>query len=90
MEINNLELSDAKEYNSEVEKERMEKFLRSGIIRKYHYALSEIKRRLWRGKSTISKLKEEVENKTSTMTKSQRDFIMAYKEDFILQLLKEL
>ena len=26
MEINNLELSDAKEYNSEVEKERMEKF----------------------------------------------------------------
>ena len=90
MEINNLELSDAKEYNSEVEKERMEKFLRSGIIRKYHYTLSEIKRRLWRGKSTISKLKEEVENKTSTMTKSQRDFIMTYDEDFILQLLKEL
>lgn len=92
-----MEAEEIKEVNSEEvkeltpeEKEMNDKFMRSIVIGKFRTTLQDIYSYMKKKKVSLEEIKQEVENKTSNLTASRREFIIGFKLDFIQQLLDDM
>lgn len=71
-------------------KEKQEKFLRGGIIHKYHYHLRSIHDYMKSNKLTLEQVRDEILEKKCRLTTTQRDLVMWFKLDFMQQLLDDM
>lgn len=72
-----------------LEKELTERFFRGEFIHQFKYTLDSIYEYMMSSNKKISEVIEEVKNKKSPLTKSQRDFMMYFKPDFIEDLMND-
>ena len=74
------------------QKEMQEKFFRSAVLRKYKLALNNLYQVMKKRHVSINDIKELIKQKTKTLpfTASQRAFILGFKDEFLVQLLKDL
>ena len=74
------------------QKEMQEKFFRSAVVKRYKEALKNLYYIMSRRKNTIADVKQLIIDKTKTLpfTASQREFIMGFKDEFIVACLKDL
>lgn len=74
------------------QKELQEKFFRSAIVRKYNLALRSLYHVMVKKKITIAGVKQLILDKTRTLpfSASQRNFILGFKDEFLVQLLKDI
>ena len=74
------------------QKEMQEKFFRSVLVRKYKQALKDLYQVMKKRNISIADIKQLIINKTKTLpfTASQREFIMYFKDEFLIQLLKDM
>lgn len=74
------------------QKEMQEKFFRSALVRKYKQALKNLYQVMKKRNISIADIKQLIINKTKTLpfTASQREFIMYFKDEFLIQLLKDM
>ena len=76
---------------TEEQKELQEKFFRSALRRKYDLALKNLYQVMKKRNCTIADVKKLIENKTKTLpfTASQRIFVTGFKDEFLVELLKD-
>jgi len=77
---------------TEEQKQQYEKFMRSAIVRKYKLALRNLYQVMSKRQCTIADVKELINNKTKTLpfTASQRQFVIGFKDEFLVACLKDL
>lgn len=77
---------------TEEQKAAYEKFMRSNILRRFKSALRLLYERMKKQHSTIADIKQQIlrKDKTIPFSASQRDFILYFKDEFLVQLLKDL
>lgn len=96
MKIDNLKENSNEVINEEIpelteeQKELQEKFLRSGIIHKWHYHLRMIHDYMIKHKIKLEEVKEEIQNKKCKLNTTQRDLIMMFTLEFLNQLLQDM
>jgi len=86
-----IEKSKEKELTPE-QKELQEKFFRSAIVKRYKLALKNLYQTMSKRKNTIADVKQLIIDKTKTLpfTASQRQFIMSFKDEFLIACLKDI
>lgn len=74
------------------QKEIQEKFFRSAVLRKYKLALNNLYQVMKKRNISIADIKQLITDKTKWLpfTASQRAFILGFKDEFLVQLLKDL
>ena len=74
------------------QKEMQDKFLRGAIVHRYKQALKNLYEVLKKRHCTISDVKQLILEKTKTLpfTASQRNFIIYFKDEFLIECLKDL
>ena len=85
------EKAEKKEITPE-QREMQEKFFRSAVVKKYKGALKNLYDTMRRRKNTIADVKQLIIDKTRTLpfTASQREFIMSFKDEFLIACLKDI
>jgi hypothetical protein len=86
-----IEKAEEKELTSE-QKEIQEKFFRSAVVKRYKVALKNLYYVMSRRKNTIADVKQLILDKTKTLpfTASQREFIIGFKDEFLVACLKDI
>ena len=72
---------------TEEQKKYQHDFLISGFINKNKYIFSVLKNKMKNTEKTLQDLHDEVINKKSNLTRSQRDFLLIWKLDFLQECL---
>jgi len=74
------------------QKSAQEKFFRSAVVKRYKGALKNLYQAMSKRKSTIADVKQLIIDKTKTLpfTASQRQFILGFKDEFLVDCLKDL
>lgn len=86
-----VEKIEEKELTPE-QQEMQDKFFRSAIVKRYKLALKNLYYTMSKRKNTIDDVKKLIIDKTKTLpfTASQREFIMSFKDEFLVNCLKDI
>lgn len=86
-----IEKAEEQELTPE-QKEMQEKFFRSAIVKRYKEAIKNLYYTMRRRGNSIADVKQLIIDKTKTLpfTASQREFIMSFKDEFLISCLKDV
>ena len=84
-----MKIDELKENNvvDNVSESATEQAIKNRFIIKFHYILCFLDNYMKQNKLTLEDLRQQVIDKTSKLSKSQRDFLSAWKLDFIQECL---
>ena len=87
MQIDELKENDV---TAEVIDSKAEKAMKDRFIMNFHYILCYLDRYMREKGFTLEELRQQVIDKTSNLSKSQRDFLAAWKLDFIQECIDQI
>ena len=85
-----VENSEEKKELTPEQKELQEKIMRGVVVSKFKTSLQDINFYMKKYKISLEEVKKEIDDKTSKLTKSRRDFVIGFKIEFIQQLLDDM
>lgn len=85
--MENNEINPIEELSEDKKKELQEQFAINMIASRFKSTLTDLKKLMQKNNWDLTDIKAQIENKSCSLSKNQRDFVMSYNEDFINKLL---